>query len=284
MTDGKTHNLHAYCYAYFMSKKHAGIVQKQFTKTAEAFSTFATRDTPEMLAERVAFAKPQPDEIALDVACGPGTLVFAMAPHVHFARGIDLTHAMLRQALAFQAQLRITNACFDQGECERLPYPDAAFDLIMCQFALHHMPRPEAAIEEMKRVSKAEGRLLIADTLGPESDEKWELHNRIEVMRDPSHAASLRLTTFLKLFEEHGLSVLRQTLKPRPRSFHRWMLRAGVEASNRRYQEARRLIEEAIPGDRAGFSAQYDGDDLTIVHYEGMFLLGQQLAPESHSG
>jgi ubiquinone/menaquinone biosynthesis C-methylase UbiE len=259
-----------------MSKKHAGVVQKQFTKTVDAFSKFATRDTPEILAERVAIAKPLPHEITLDVACGPGTLVLALAPHVRFARGVDLTHAMLRQAAAFQAERQIANACFDQGESERLPYPDATFDLVTCQFALHHMVRPEATIREMSRVSKAGGRVLIADTVGPESDEKWELHNRVETIRDPSHVASLRLTTYLKIFEEIGLSIGRQNVKPRPRSFHAWMLRAGVEPSNSRYQETLRLIEEAIPGDRAGFAARYDAGELTIVHYEGMFLLGRQ--------
>ena len=52
--------------------KHKEAVQKQFTKTADAFSTYAVRDTPEVLAEKVEFIKPQPTDLALDVACGPG--------------------------------------------------------------------------------------------------------------------------------------------------------------------------------------------------------------------
>ena len=54
-----------------MSKKHTEAVQRQFTKTAEAFSTFAMRDTPEVLKEKVDFAKPLPTDAALDIACGP---------------------------------------------------------------------------------------------------------------------------------------------------------------------------------------------------------------------
>jgi ubiquinone/menaquinone biosynthesis C-methylase UbiE len=256
--------------------KHNTIIQKQFAKTAEAFSDFATRDTDDVLSERVEFVKPQAGELALDVACGPGTLVLAIAPRVRFARGVDLTHEMLLRAIALQRERGITNACFDEGEAERLPYPDAAFDLITCQFALHHVLKPEAVVKEMIRVTKPEGRLLIADTLGPESDEKWELHNRIEILRDRSHVASLRLTSFLKLFEELELFPARQTTKPRLRSFHRWMLRAGLEPSHPRYQQTRKLIEDAIPGDRAAFAAQPDGDDLIITHHEGMFLLGKQ--------
>jgi hypothetical protein len=31
-------------------------------------------------------------------------------------------------------------------------------------------------------------------------------------------------------------------------------------------------MEESMPGDKAGFSARADGDDIQIVHNEGMFL------------
>jgi hypothetical protein len=31
-------------------------------------------------------------------------------------------------------------------------------------------------------------------------------------------------------------------------------------------------MEESIPGDKAGFSARVDGDDIQIIHNEGMFL------------
>lgn len=259
-----------------MPKKHKDAVQQQFAKTAEAFSRYAVRDTPEVLAEKVEFARPQPTDLALDVACGPGTLVLALAPRVRFARGMDLTEGMLRQARAFQAERLILNACFDRGDAEQLPYPDAAFDLVACQCSIHHMPKPELALKEMIRVTKPGGRLVIIDTLSPESDTKFDLHNRIEKIRDASHARSLRLTTFLALFEEHGLEIARQSLKRRPRSFHQWMLRAGLEPSHKRYQEARRLLEESLPGDRAGFSPQPEGDDFRIVHNEGMFLLGRK--------
>ncbi|MGH9403485.1 MAG: class I SAM-dependent methyltransferase [Terriglobia bacterium] len=256
-----------------MSKKHREIVQKQFTKTRDAFSKFAVRDSAGIVAERVAFAKPEPENLTLDVACGPGAFVLAIAPAVRFARGIDVTAAMLNQAKELQRERQIVNACFDQGEAEQLPYPDGAFNLASCQFAFHHMPKPEDTLKEMHRVTRPEGRVFIVDTIGPESDEKWELHNRIDIVRDPSHTASLRLTAFLKLFDDRGLEILRQSIKRRPRSFNEWMLRAGLDSSHARYQEARKLLEDSMPGDRAGYSAEPQGDDLLIVHYEGSFLL-----------
>lgn len=264
-----------------MSKRHRETVQKQFTKTADAFSRIAVRDTPEVQAEKVEFAKPQPTDLTLDVACGPGAYVLALAPRVHFARGIDITEEMIRQARAFQAEKQISNAAFDCGEAEALPYAAASFDLVTCQMSFHHMPKPEAALAEMVRVTKPEGRIVLIDTLGPESDVKFELHNRIETARDPSHTEGLRLTTFLKMFDECGLEILRQSLKRRPRSFNHWMLRAGLEPKHKRYLETRKLLEESIQGDKAGYSPTVHGDDILIVHNEGMFLLGKAASPES---
>jgi ubiquinone/menaquinone biosynthesis C-methylase UbiE len=255
-----------------MSKKHKETVQKQFTKTAEAFAKFAVRDSLEVLAEKVEFAKPQAHELVLDVACGPGAFVLAVAPRVRFALGFDLTPEMLRQARQFQAEKQIANTAFVLGDADSLPFPDACFDLVSCQHAFHHITKPEPVLAEMIRVTKPEGRLLILDPLAPESDAKFELFNHIERLRDPSHTSTLRLTSFLRMFEEHSLEVFRQSLRRRSRSFNQWMQRAGHEPGKKRYAETRQQMEESMPGDKAGFSARADGDDIQIINNEGMFL------------
>jgi ubiquinone/menaquinone biosynthesis C-methylase UbiE len=259
-----------------MSKKHKEAVRKQFTKTREAFSKYAIRDTPEVLAEKVEFARPQPGEFALDVACGPGTLVLALAPRVRFAFGIDLTSGMIVQAKSFQAERSIANVAFACGDADQIPFSSATFDLVTCQCSIHHMPNPLAPLREMARITKPGGRLMLIDTLGPESDAKHELHNRIETLRDPSHAETLRLTTFLQMFNECALEVTRQALKRRERSFTQWMLRAGLKPTDKRFIEVRKLLEDSIAGDMAGLSPKPQGEDLMITHNEGLFLLAKK--------
>ncbi len=256
-----------------MSKKHKETVQKQFTKTAEAFSTFAVRDTPEILAEKVEFAKPLATDLVLDVACGPGAFALGVAPRVTFVYGVDLTIEMLRRSRAFEAEKQISNAVFACSDAEQLPFPDGTFDLVSCQCSFHHLPKPALVLREIIRVAKPEGRLVLMDPLAPESDPKYELYNRIEKLRDPSHALTLRLTDYLRMFDEEGLELLRQSVRRRARSFHQWMVRAALNSESKRYQETRKLLEDSMTGDRAGFSAQAQGDDIQIVHNEGMFLL-----------
>lgn len=235
-----------------MSKKHKEAVQKQFTKTAEAFSTFAIRDTPDVLKEKVDFAKAQSTDAVLDIACGPGAFALALAPRVQLVRGVDLTPEMLRRARAYQAEKQILNAAFLQGEAEQLPFPAGYFDLVSCQCSFHHMPKPQLVLREMVRVAKPEGRLLVIDPLAPESDSKYEIYNRIELLRDPSHTLTLRLTDFLRLFDEEGLEIMRQALRRRQRSFNNWMLRGGHSPGTRRYIETRKVLEDSMAGDRAG--------------------------------
>jgi ubiquinone/menaquinone biosynthesis C-methylase UbiE len=263
-----------------MSKKHKEAIQKQFTKTAEAFSTFAMRDTPEVLQEKVEFAKPQSTDHALDIACGPGAFVLALAPRVNSVRGVDLTPEMLRRARTYQSEKQISNAAFVRGEAEQLPFAPAAFDLVSCQCAFHHLQKPQLVLREMARVAKPQGRLVIVDPVAPESDTKFEIYNRIEVLRDPSHTLTVRLTEFLRMFEEEGLEILRQSIRRRPRSFNNWMVRGGQDVGSKRYLEARKLMEDSMAGDRSGFSAKPNGDDIEIIHNEGLFLLTHKTAEQ----
>jgi ubiquinone/menaquinone biosynthesis C-methylase UbiE len=248
-------------------------VKAQFTRTVEAFSRYATRDTPEMLAERGEFAGLMPADLLLDVACGPGAFTLAAAQQVRFARGVDLTDAMLRKARAFQQERSVTNACFDCAEAERLPYPDNIFDFVTCQFAFHHMPRPQATLAEMVRVAKPGGRVYLVDSIGPEDAHTSELHNHIEKLRDPSHTSTLSLRAFLALFVSQGLRMLKQRILDRPRSFNQWMVRAGHRPSDASYRAVRQVLEHSMESDRAGFAARVAGDDITIIHQEGLFLL-----------
>jgi len=253
-------------------------VQAQFTRTAEAFSRYATRDTPQMLAERVQFAELAPDDLVLDVACGPGAFALAAAHQARFARGADLTAAMLHQASSFQQERGVRNAFFDCAEAERLPYADSIFDFVTCQFAFHHMPRPQATLAEMVRVAKPGGRVYLVDSVGPEEASVAELYNHIERLRDPSHTMTLSAKAFLALFESLGLRLLKQRILDRPRSFNEWMIRAGHRRSDASYLAVRKAMKESMDGDRAGFAAHAAGDDITIVHQEGLFLLMKDTA------
>ena len=104
----------------------------------------------------------------LDVGCGPGylvrriSLVVGPTGHVH---GADPSPDVIEYA----TRTAPANTTFQLARAEQLPYPDETFDVVFCTLALHHI-RPDhrpAALQEMYRVLRPSGTLLIADFRPP---------------------------------------------------------------------------------------------------------------------
>lgn len=103
----------------------------------------------------------------LDVGCGVGhwgmLLASVMPEHVRVT-GVDREPVWVEQATA-RALARGLEGRFSyrQGEAQRIPFPDNAFDLTTCQTVLIHLPDPVAAISEMLRVTKPGGLVAVAE-------------------------------------------------------------------------------------------------------------------------
>ena len=108
-------------------------------------------------------ADPKPDERVLDVGCGTGIVARKVAARLAATgrvTGVDLSSNMLTVARATAARMGLTIE-WREGNAERLPFHDNAFDLVLCQFALMFIADKEAALSEMRRVVAANGRVLI---------------------------------------------------------------------------------------------------------------------------
>lgn len=183
---------------------HREEVVDQFTRQARQFAESPTARSEEILERMLRMARPGPEDEALDVACGPGVVVCALAKRVRHARGIDLTPAMLEQARRTQAEQSLTNVEWDQGDVTGMPYADGSFDVVTCRFAFHHFPDPPAVLREMRRVCRAGGRVVVADSAP--AAEKADAFNAMEKMRDPSHTRALAAEEMQRLFREAGMA------------------------------------------------------------------------------
>lgn len=108
-----------------------------------------------------------PGDRVLDVGCGPGRLALAFAERVTpggRAQGVDAAEEMVRRATDLAGK-RGLPASFQAAFAQRLPFHDASFDAVSCTLALHHVAVGDrrAAVEEMYRVLKPSGRVLLAD-------------------------------------------------------------------------------------------------------------------------
>jgi SAM-dependent methyltransferase len=108
----------------------------------------------------------EPGERVLDLGSGAGTdsLVAALqvGPSGSVA-GIDMTPEMVAKARAGAAELGLENVTFVEGEAERLPFPDASFDVVVSNGVIDLISDKDAVFGELHRVLAPGGRIQIAD-------------------------------------------------------------------------------------------------------------------------
>ena len=91
-------------------------------------------------------------QVILDLPCGEGAFTQRM-----LAKGADVVSA------DFLNIIQLPNAKFSQANMdERLPYPDATFDAVICIDGIEHIERPFDFIRECQRIIRPRGVLIIS--------------------------------------------------------------------------------------------------------------------------
>jgi ubiquinone/menaquinone biosynthesis C-methylase UbiE len=116
--------------------------------------------------ERLALA---PGARILDACCGSGASAIPAAEITGSngsVTGIDLAESLLELARTKAKQLHLENTEFRTGDITQLPFDNAAFDAVICVFGIFFVPDMEAALRELKRVTRPGGKIAIT-TWGP---------------------------------------------------------------------------------------------------------------------
>ena len=109
----------------------------------------------------IRLARLQPSDRVLDLACGTGDIVFAAAPQVSRAVGLDVTHRMLQLArLRKPAEARVH---FVTGDMLALPFPDRSFTVVTIGYGLRNVPDLHQSLREIRRVVVPGGRVFSLD-------------------------------------------------------------------------------------------------------------------------
>jgi ubiquinone/menaquinone biosynthesis C-methylase UbiE len=115
-------------------------------------------------ADLVAAADPPLGARVLDVACGTGIVARLAAARVGPAGhvvGLDLNPGMLAVARGLRP-LPGAPITWQEANAVALPFPEATFDVVLCQQGLQCFPDRPAALREMHRVLAPGGRLALS--------------------------------------------------------------------------------------------------------------------------
>ena len=98
----------------------------------------------------------------LDVGCRHGRLIFALAAFLnnYEFHGLDINAKHIKKN---EAKNKFPNVKFHCAPAEELPFSNEYFDVVICTNALHHFLQLVRALDEMYRVLKNGGELLILE-------------------------------------------------------------------------------------------------------------------------
>lgn len=105
---------------------------------------------------------PQPGERVLDVAAGTGTSSAALA-----RGGVQVTALDFSTGMVDEGRRRHPSIEFVVGNAEALPFDDDTFDAVTISFGLRNVQHPQRALDEMFRVLKPGGRVVICEFSKP---------------------------------------------------------------------------------------------------------------------
>jgi ubiquinone/menaquinone biosynthesis C-methylase UbiE len=104
-----------------------------------------------------------PDARVLEIGCGTGPVVRMLArqPGVAEAVGIDPSPIFIATARELGAAL--DNVTFKEADGRALPFVEHDFDVVVFHTTLAHIPQPEQALSEARRVLRPGGALAVFD-------------------------------------------------------------------------------------------------------------------------
>ena len=216
----------------------------------------------------VEWLAPQPGEKLLDIGCGDGQLSLRLAAAGAIVTGVDASPEMAAAACS-----RGVNAT--HAPAEKLPFPDAAFDAVFSNAALHWVRGQDEMMREVHRVLRPGGRFVaefgghgniaaIRMALIATLEKHGFGDKENEVNYYPSPAV------YKRRLEGHGFRVERIELIPRPTPLGEggmaaWLrtFRGGVIASlpkslrDKVVDETVALLAQALRDEDGNWTADY---------------------------
>jgi phosphatidylethanolamine/phosphatidyl-N-methylethanolamine N-methyltransferase len=104
----------------------------------------------------------------LDVGIGTGISLTDYSPASRVV-GVDYCEPMLRKAHERVAEHQLAHVdALAVMDAQHLGFPDAFFDVVVAQYVITTVPDPEAALDEIARVTKPGGEIVLVNHLGAE--------------------------------------------------------------------------------------------------------------------
>ena len=216
----------------------------------------------------VDFARPPRGSVIMEVGAGTGNFLELFAGVAGRLIAVDVTKAMLDRALQRDPHLEAVLA-----DGAALPFPSRSIDLVASAQTLHHIKSPVPVIKEMRRVVNERGRVLIVDQVATESVEETAMMNRLDHLRDPSHAGCRPPSALRIMVTAAGLEIEAEEIHESTERLSTWM--SPDEFPPERVAAVERFVAEH--GAETGMRFERDSDDWLYTRRRMMILARRPL-------
>lgn len=203
----------------------------------------------------------------LDLGCGGGHVTYRAAPWASSVVACDVTPDMLDAVQRTATERGLANVTVQAAAAEKLPFEDAAFDMVVARYTTHHWHDMHAGLREARRVLKACGRAIFIDVTAPEPALLDSWLQTLELLRDVSHVRNYRVSEWIAALAMAGFSVDSMTPRRLPLRFADWVARTRTADV---HVAAIRALQATVPAEvREHFAIEADGsfvlDTLTLT-------------------
>ena len=239
-------------------------IREEFNRQAEQMTNAPAFHAKTILDWFVTAVAANPPGKVLDLACGPGIVAEAVAPHASELVGVDLSPEMLRLAEQRLAMAGLANSRFIMAPADQLPFDDGTYDTVVTRLSLHHFPVVSSVLAEVRRVLKPHGILILADIHSSDEPGEAELHNALEQLRDPTHVRMLSHSELLSELERAGFEISSEVKWDQPRRFKEWAkVVDDPSRTNSLFVVMRSLVRQGVS---AGIDLREIADDMGFTH------------------
>lgn len=131
---------------------------KRNARAYERYRRITPKDEERFWEDALVEASIDKNSVILDLGTGTGFLARIILKHGFSVLGLDLSRNMLAVA-----KKKVPDASLVRGDAERIPLKDDSVDLIVSRWVLWTLPHPGSALEEVLRVLKPDGRVILCD-------------------------------------------------------------------------------------------------------------------------
>jgi ubiquinone/menaquinone biosynthesis C-methylase UbiE len=247
------------------------LVRQQFDRQVAHYLASSAMADRVIIDAILAAASIQPGHRVLDVGCGAGFLLRAYRDAGADVFGVDLSEAMLREAGNTLRPVVVADQLI-QADAAQLPFASGTFELVTCKLAFHYFSHPHRVVEEMVRVCRRSGLIVLTDRVASDSPGLCAAQNRLEKLRTPNKVRVYTEGELTAMLKSAGLTVVRRDLVIQPMGFEEWMAAAGALDRTKRGLE---LLIGPDGEDLTGLAPREDAGRL-VIHHRTLILVAKR--------